>query len=261
MTAMGLTSNGIECVRAYRLPSGIRTGGNYFGAPKCVLVKWQSSLPAKSYQVYVNGQYAGATNDSGQRRMIVGTPTFLSSAVQISVFAVEASEADKDLSSEFAELKVGNGRIRIGLLRSQDLPIDAVVNVYSDKSLGEIDYSETLSHRPVEVWPCCWDKMGFGMSMFGDGDFGFDSASAVGFGRGSLGNGQFGIDADTIEWISPVLTDGVYKIAVTITDPTGNQSTAGQAGEIATISGARPASNLGASSFDKVTSQLVLNIF
>jgi len=257
---MGLTSNDIEFVRAYELPGGVRTDGNYFGAPRYALVKWRSSLTARFYQVYVNGRYAGSTDDSGQRQMVVAMPRSSCSAVRIEVFAVEADEADKDLSSEFAELKVGNGRVRIDLLRSQRLPIDAVANVYFDGGTGEIDYSETLSRGPIRIWPSCRDKTGFAMSMFGEGDFGYDSAGAIGFGRGSFGNGQFGMDADSIEWVSPMLADGIYKFAVITTDSAGNQSAASQNGEVTAISQTRPAEHLSVSSFDKVANQLVLNV-
>ena len=257
---MGLTSNGIEFVRAYELPGGIRADGGYIGAPRRSLVTWRSSLAGKFYQVYVNGRYAGATNDSKQRQMVVQIPTSLGSAARIEVFAVEADEVDMDLGEQITVLQAGNGRVRIVLLRSQGLPIDAVAEVYFDGGTGEIDYSEALSCGPIRVWPSRWDKAGFAMSMFGEGDFGYDSAGAVGFGRGSFGNGQFGLDADVIEWVSPVLADGVYKFAVIITDSGGNQSASSQSGEVTVISQARPAEHLSVSSFDKVTNQLVLNV-
>jgi hypothetical protein len=257
---MGLTSSGIEFVRAYELPGGIRADGRYVGAPRCALVNWRSSLAGKFYQVYVNGRYAGATNDSDQRQMVVGMPTSLGSAVRVEVFAVEADEADKDLGEQIAGFQAGNGRVRIVLLRSQGLPIDAVAEVYFDGGTGEIDYSEALSHRPIKIWPSRLDKAGFAMSRFGEGDFGYDSAGAVGFGKGSFGNGQFGLDADVIEWVSPALADGVYKFAVIITDSAGKQSASSQSGEVIVISQVRPAERLSVYSFDKVANKLVLSV-
>lgn len=257
---MGLTSNGIEFVRAYELPGGIRSDGGYVGAARRTLVKWRSSLAGKFYQVYVNGRYAGATNDSEQRQMVVQIQTSLGSAVRIEVFAVEFDEVDKDLGEQIAELQAGNGRVRIVMLRSQSLPIDAEAEVYFDGGTGEIDYSEALSREPIRIWPSRRDKAGFAMSMFGEGDFGYDSAGAVGFGRGSFGNGEFGLDADVIEWVSPALADGVYKFAVIITNSAGNQSTSSLSGEVTVISQAQPAEHLGISSFDKITNNLVLSV-
>ncbi len=260
LTAMGLTSSGIEFVRALEMPGGIRADGGYVGVPRAVLVKWRSSLAGKFYQVYVNGRYAGATVDSEQRQMVVHIPTSLDTAVRVEVFAVEADEADTDFSSHIAPLQVDNGRVRIVLLRSQNLPIDAIAQVYFDRGTGEIDYTEPLSDRPIKIWPSWQDKAGFAMSRFGAVDFGYDSAAAVGFGKGSLGNGQFGLDADGIEWVSPPLSAGVYRFAVRVCDSAGNQSASSESGEVVVIPVARPAESVTISSFDKITNQLVLSV-
>ena len=257
---MGLASSGIEVVKALELPGGIRADGGYVGVPRAVLVKWRSSLAGKFYQVYVNGRYAGATVDSEQRQMVVHIPTSLDTAVRVEVFAVEADEADTDFSSHIAPLQIDSGRVRIVLLRSQNLSIDACAAVYFDRGTGEIDYTKPLSDRPIRIWPSRQDKAGFGMSRFGAGDFGYDSAAAVGFGNGSFGNGQFGLDADWIEWVSPVLSAGAYRFAVKVTDSAGNQSASGESGEVVVIPGAKPAEHVNISSFDKTTNQLVLSV-
>jgi len=257
---MGLIRSGIETVRALELPGGIRGDGGYVAVPRTALVKWRSSLSGKLHQVYVNGRFAGATGDSEQRRMVVHIPTSLEGAVRIEVFAVEAEEADTDFSDDIARRQADSGRVRIILLRSQDLPIDAVAEVFFDRGTGEIDYAEPLSKQPIKIWPSRQDKAGFGMSRFGAGDFGYDSAAAVGFGKGSLGNGQFGLDADCIEWLSPPLLAGLYRFAVKVIDSSGNSSAAGQSDEVAVIPGARPAENVSVSSFDKVTNELVLSV-
>ena len=54
-------SNGIESVRAFELPSGIRADGKCAPTPETALVKWRSSLQNLFYQVYVNGQFRGTT--------------------------------------------------------------------------------------------------------------------------------------------------------------------------------------------------------
>ena len=212
------------------------------------------------YQVYVNGQYAGATADSQQRQMIVPVPSSFESAVRIEVFAVEAMQAHMDLSKELVSPPAGSGRVRISLLRSQNLPSDATAEIYFDNGTGIIDYSQPLSNRPIRLWPAWQDKAGFGMSRFGTGDFGYDSAAAVGFGKGCFGQGQFGLDADAIEWISPLLIAGVYKFGVKITDGAGNKSSACETEAITVIPAARPAEQVSISSFDKQTNELVLNI-
>jgi len=257
---MVLGKSGIESVRALELPGGIAADGGCVGTPRTALVTWRSCLSGMLYQVYVNGRYAGATIESKQRQMIVQLPTSLETAVRIEVFAVEADEADRDFSSELDPPQGDSERVRIVLLRSQNLPIDATAEIYFDRGTGAIDYSEPLSNRPIRLWPAWQDKAGFGMSRFGAGDFGYDSAAAVGFGKGSFGNGQFGPDADAIEWVSPVLSAGAYRFGIRVCDSAGNESASSESGDVAVIPGARPAENVSISSFDKVTNQLVLSV-
>lgn len=257
---MGPVSNGIESVRAFELPSSIRADGRCAPTPGTALVKWRSSLQNLFYQVYVNGQFAGTTLDSEQRQMVVPIPTSLTSPVHIEVIAVEDEQADMDFSSELEQSQADSGRVRIVLLRSQSLPIGAAAEIYFDNGTGQIDYDNPLTDSPIQIWPAWQDKAGFAMSGFGTGDFGYDSAAAVGFGRGSFGNGQFGLDADTIEWISPPLQSGTYKFGVKITDEPGNQSSTSETEPITVTPAARPADKLSILSFDKQTSQLMLEI-
>lgn len=257
---MALISNGIESVRAFELPCGIWADGECVAAPRFALVKWQSSLQNLFYQVYVNGQYAGTTLDSQQRQIVVPIPTSLELPVQIEVFAVEAEHANTDLGNELAWQPADSGRVRIVLLRSQNLPIGATAEIYFDNGTGEIDYDNPLTDSPIRIWPAWQDKTGFAMSRFGLGDFGYESAAAVGFGKGSFGHGQFGLDADSIEWTSPPLQNGTYKFGVKFIDELGNQSSASETATITVTPAARPAEKLGISSFNKQTNQLVLEI-
>jgi hypothetical protein len=187
---MALISDGIERVRAFELPSGIWADGEYVATPRVALVKWHSSWSDKFYQIYVNGQYAGATVDSQQRQEIIQIPASLESPVRIEVFAVEANEADTDFSNDIDSSDVHSGRVRISFLRSQNLPIDSAAQIYFDNGSGEIDYDNPLTEAPIRIWPVRQDKAGFGMSRFGFSDFGYDGAAAVGFGKGSFGYGQ-----------------------------------------------------------------------
>ncbi|MHC4583487.1 MAG: hypothetical protein ACYS3N_03110 [Planctomycetota bacterium] len=259
---MKLISSGIEKARAFELPAGIRANGESVRIPRAALVKWadKTNQVDMFYQVYVNSKYAGATVDSRQRQMIVPIPSSFESAVRIEVFAIDAGHAHTDFSKELVSPPAASGRVRISLLRSQDLPSNATAEIYFDNGTGVVDYSQPLSNRPIRIWPAWQDKTGFGMSRFGAGDFGYDSAAAVGFGKGSFGQGQLGLDADTIEWTSPLLMAGVYKFGVKITDGVGNQSSTNETEPITIIPAARPAEQVSISSFDKQTNELVLNI-
>ncbi|MFH1716960.1 MAG: hypothetical protein ABIF19_06385 [Planctomycetota bacterium] len=257
---MSLTSNGIDSVRAFELPAGISSDGKCFNETRTALVKWRSSLQDALYQVYVNARYAGVTIDSEQRQLVVPIPTSLQSPVWIEVFAVEADHAHIDFASELVRPPTDSGRVLIRLLRSQDLPIDAAVQMYFDNGTGTIDYDNPLNTSPIRIWPSRQDKAGFTMAAFGLADFGCDAAAAIGFGRGCFGCGQFGLDADTIEWTSPELPSGTYKFGVKITDKSGNQGSTFETGPITVTPAARPAEKLSVSSFDKQMNQLLLAI-
>ena len=257
---MAFISNGIDRVRVFELPCGIWADGGYAGTPRTALVKWRSCWSDKLYQIYVNGQYAGATVDSSQRQMMVQVPTSPEAAVRIEVFAVEPEQIDTDFSSEIDLTGLGDGRVKISFLRGQNLPIDSAVQIYFDNGTGEIDYDNPLNEQPIKVWPSRKDKAGFGMGRFGFSDFGYDGSAAVGFGKGIFGAGQFGFDADTFEWVSELLQMGIYKFAVKIVDEAGNESTGSETGDVVVIPAARPAEQVSIFSFDKDTNQLVLNV-
>ncbi|HUU18717.1 MAG TPA: hypothetical protein VMW72_16325 [Sedimentisphaerales bacterium] len=259
---MGLISTGIEKVRAFELPAGIWADGKCVETPRAALVKWSAKANSSDmfYQVYVNGQYAGATIDGRQRQMIVPIPTSLESAVRIEVFAVEAEQASTDFSNELVNPPTTSERVRISLLRSQNLPSDATAEIYFDNGTGEVDYDTPLTNSPIRIWPAWQDKAGFGMSKFGVDDFGYGSAAAVGFAKGSFAHGQFGLDADTIEWVSQPLQAGVYKFGVKVINGRGNESNANATEPITVIPAARPAERLSISSFNKQTNQLALKI-
>jgi len=257
---MGLISSGIENVKVFELPCGIWAGGQYFASSRFALVKWRSSFSDKFYQIYVNGRYAGTTLDSWQRQMLVSLPASLESPVRIEIFAVEPEQADTDFSDE-QNLPAGQGgRVRISMLRGQNLPVGATCQIYYDGGTGQIDYDNPLNDLPIRIWPAWQDKAGFGMSSFGRSDFGYDSSAAVGFGRGIFGLCDFGIDADTLEWMSPQLAAGVYKFAVKVTDHTGNQTSAVETEPITVTPLPKPVEQVTISSFDKQTNQLVLSI-
>jgi len=256
---MALISNGIDKVRVFELPSGIWANGRSVSAPRTALVRWNSCWSDKFYQVYVKGQYAGVTIDSQQRQMIVQVPTSLEIPVRIEVFAVEADQADTDFSNEIDLSPAQSGRVKVTLLRGQNLPIGSTAQIYFDNGTGEIDYDNPLTNSPIQIWPAWQDKTGFGMSRFGASDFGYDSAAAVGFGKGSFGRGQFGLDADTFEWVSQPLQAGVYEFAIKIADKAGNEESS-ETSQVTVTPSVRPAEEVSISSFDKQTNQLVLSV-
>jgi hypothetical protein len=212
------------------------------------------------HQVYVNGRYAGTTLDSRQRQMVVPIPTSLDAPVRIEVFGVEAEYAYTDFGSELVQPHADSGRVKITLLRSQNLPAEATAEIYFDNGTGQIDYDHPLTASPIRIWPAWQDKAGFATSGFGLSDFGYDSAAAVGFGKGSFGHGHLGLDADTIDWTSPPLPQGVYKFGVKVRDKSGTQSSVSETEPITVIPAAISAEGLSISSFDKQTNQLVLTI-
>ncbi len=257
---MSLIDSGIHSVRAFALPASIWPDGQGVQAPRVALVQWHSMWTGKLHQVYVNGRYAGTTLDDQQRQMIVPIPTSLESPVRIQVFAVEPQDADMDFSSELGQSAIDSSRVKITLLRSQNLPLEATAIIYFDNGTGQFDYDHPLTDSPIRIWSAWQDKAGFAMSGFGLGDLGYDSAAAVGLGKGAFGHGQFGLDADTIEWTSPPLPTGAYRFAVKVLNKSGSQSSTSETEPITVTPAARPAEGLSISSFDNQTNQLVLTI-
>lgn len=257
---MALISEGISKVRAFELPAGIWSDGKDVGVPRTVLVKWQSSWADKFYQVYVNGVYAGTSDDAEQKAMVVQLPTSFFSSVCIEVFAVDAAEADGNFGGELLDSKNKSGRVRISLLREQMLAAGAKIQIYFDSGTGVIDYDKAVNSEPIEVWPSREDKGGFGMSRFGLSDFGRDWSAGVGFGKGSFGYGWFGVDADFVDWISEQFGAGVYKFAAESIDEEGNESAAVESGEVVVLPAARGAEDLSVVSFDESANKLILGV-
>jgi hypothetical protein len=256
---MSLIADGISKVRVFDVPAGIWTNGDYFACPRVALVDWHSDWTDKLHQVYVNGRYSGSTVDVNQKQLVVHLPGSPATAVRIEVFAVEPRSAHIDFSSELSQ-KADTGRVKLRILRSQFLPLEATIQIYSDNGSGVIDYENPANDEPIQVWPSPYDKTGFGTCGFGNGDFGFDSAAAVGFGGGDFGFGQFGLDADSFEWISEPLDKGVYKFAAKVIDENGSESAAAETEPVTVIPAAGPATTLTVLSFDKQTNKLVLGI-
>jgi len=175
--AMGLISSGIDSVRVFELPIGVWADGAIAAGPRVCLVRWRSAWVDKAHQVYINGEYAGTTIDCEQRQMVVATPNCFDRAVRVEIFAVEPEEADIDFSEELAGDSGDSGRVKLSLLRSQRLAAGARFKVYYNGGAGEIDYEQAIGEGLV--WVSRQDKAGFGLSRFGEGDFGYEWAGGV----------------------------------------------------------------------------------
>jgi len=256
---MSLDSSGIERVRAFALAAGIGADGRAVNEPLSVLVKWRCQYQDKLYQVYVNGELAGATQDCLERMLIVPIHCLPTGSFRIEVYAVEPGEANIDFGGEL-EASRQAGRVRIGWLRSFSLPFEGRAEVYSDGGSGEIDYDNPVTTEAIELWPGWQDKAGFGLSRFGRSDFGFDGSATIGFGKGRFGDGEFGFDADEMGWISGELQTGQYKFGVKVTDRFGTTGNAQQSDEILVIRTAQPAKKLDVDSYDKEQDRLVLGV-
>lgn len=254
---MGLVSSGIYRIRAYALSAGVRADGSCVDEPLGVLVKWRSEHENKLYQIYVNGELAGATTGFEQRSMIVPIPSAWSSAARIEVFAVEPSEAQIDFSSQLSP-RQQVGRVKLSWIRGMNLPFEGTAQVFSDGASGEIDYENPVSKEDIHLWTSWQDKSGFGLGQFGEGDFGYEGSAAIGFGGGAFGKGEFGFDADEIGWVSSELETGKYKFAIKVTDIFGNVSDAQETDEVIVIRTVRPAEKLEVESYNKEEDRLVL---
>jgi hypothetical protein len=253
---MSLESSGIEKVEAYAVSGQVFEDGEsvYFGD---VVVTWQSSWSGKFYQIYVNGLYAGTTLSSAQRRIVLTVPTGRSAAV-IEVFAVDACDAYENFSGESAVSFGTTDRVQLRFNRDQSIGINCRAVVYSGTD-GSVDYENSLDDS-VRFWPCFQDKAGFGLSRFGDGDFGFDSGAGVGFGRGFFGSGLWGQGADIVEWSSGELCDGDHKFGIKVRDDAGNEGAAFESELLTVVCGSEPAESLSVESYDKESDKLVIRI-
>ena len=144
---MSFTRTGIENVRVLVLPDGVAADGGCAAVSRTALVTWHSSHAGLYHQVYLNGRFAGATLDAEQRQLVVHSPSSFQSAVRVEVIAVEPEDAHIDFSPELDHPAAGSGRIRLTILRSQTLPIEATANVYFDQWHGADRLCRSLESR------------------------------------------------------------------------------------------------------------------
>ncbi len=247
-----ILSEGISKVRAFALPAGVSGDGSANQLAGAAIVKWHSVYDDKLYQVYVNGSFAGAAIEPMQRQMIVPIPLSQKTAVRIEVFAVEPRFADADFSDELDTSQTQMGRAKIEFPRTDNLPIDGKADYYLEEN--------KLNNRDVKIRPDFTDKGGFGLSSFGNSDFGYDGSAAIGLGKGNFGFGWFGFDACLLHWQSGQMQAGSYKFDIKITDNLGNTADGQETEAITIIPPAMPAKELTIKSFDKQNGKLILQV-
>ena len=209
----------ISNVRAMGFPAGTKDGDEMVSLPGLVMVSWRSEETDKLFQVYVNGQWSGATAHPYQRKLLVEYK--YSHVAAIEVVAVQPDEKNVDFSGELAGFNETDGcRAVIHWPRRGTLSLGSQAIVYGDEGNGQINYTDPLA--TIEVWAGAAEKWGYGLDEFGKGDFGYSGTGAIGWGRGSFAWGEFGFDAETQVFASEALTAGKYQFCVRVCDTQGN---------------------------------------
>lgn len=256
---MSLIIIGISSVKAFKLAAGIASDGSNIAEPGSVLVSWKSVNENCLHQVYINGELVGTTSNPEERKILLPYKSNYKGVITIQVFAVSMSEALIDFSSQLEEV-TRYGRIQLNLTRHPSLPYGGGYDVYSNSGDGEINLTGPVNSKSIPLWASCHDKTGFGMSSFGNSDFGYDGSAALGFGMGSLGDGDFGFDSDVLIWQSQELTSGKYSYAIKVSDGSGICSDEVVVCEdVVVIAGATCADELRGESYDRQTNTLVLS--
>ena len=219
----------IDKVRAMTFPAGTLRYGELVSLSGIILGSWKSDETDKLFQVYVNGQWAGATSHPHQRMLLV--PYEHTHTAALEVIAVEPEERNIDFSDKLKGFTSNDGSHAILTWPKRGvIPLGSQANVYWNSGEGEIDYSEPLITK--DIWSSPINKWGWGLDAFGKGDFSYSGTGAIGWERGSFGLGEFGFDAELQKFQSNVLPIGTYMFAVRLRDELGNLDE----GEITTVS-------------------------
>lgn len=161
-------------------------------------------------QVYLNGQLSGASQSITQREawLVVDHDRH----IQIELLAVSAPWAWTDQSDCLAGPDP-NTQTAASLVIARDLslPSDASLEVRVD---GGVEVERIALFSPKDA------RGGFG-AVFGDGGFGYDTATGPGLGRGELGYGPLGSDGDALRWRNDTLPTDTHTIDLTLTDHAG----------------------------------------
>lgn len=254
---MAAVSDGISSVRVFGLAVGTGSDGKTVANGLSVLVKWDSVYTDGLHQVYVDGELAGATSDCQQRMLEVSIFSGSISGAEIEVYAVSPEEAGVDFSKEPGP-SGRRDRARLSISRSMSLSFAGKADFYFDFGSGQVDYGQPISKEPLCIWPSRQDKGGFGLAVFGAGEFGYEAG--IGFGRGNFGKGEFGFDADETVFETSELSAGNYRFGVELTDVFGIRSEAVESQSVTMIPIAQPPEGLSVNYYDKQQDKLVLTV-
>ncbi|MCD4830722.1 MAG: hypothetical protein K8R02_02810 [Anaerohalosphaeraceae bacterium] len=222
-----------------------------------VMVSWQSTYAGKRHQVYVNGKFVGVTEEASQRQLLVNVPFSEQSASTIEVFAIEAGDAEQSLKPAAEK----QARAELIFTKEQFLPVGAKTDFFYDNQSGNVDYQNRLNENDIRIWQGSQEKGGFGLSKFGESDFGRDSSAAAGFGKALFGEGGFGFEGLTVRWQSKQLSAGRYKFGIKLRDEFGNESTQTvETQSLTIIPPVMPGEKLEVAQFDKDSGQIIFAI-
>ena len=254
---MGFGMTNIERAWAQVFPAGRLQREDVVALPGLVLVGWESRETEKYFQAYGDGRLLGVTGHPEQRMLLLEYEHDHPTAIE--VIWVTKEDRYTDFAGELSGFEETDGAHAVIFVpRMSGLPLASRLELYWDGGRGVIDYSEAIVTQPV--WANPFDKWGFGLDTFGEGDFGYSGAGAVGWGLGNFGIGEFGFDADELMLSTEALEAGEYQFAVRLVDEFGNWDEGDT--EIFTI-GIDPIPEepeLCIASYDDVNDELVLEI-
>lgn len=255
---MGYYTEAIDKVRASSFAMGIGSNGEPLAIPGLIALSWESTDSARLFQAYVNGIFAGVTSHPEQRRLLVQCDPAYPASIEI--IAVDTIDRETDFSSRLTGFSyAGGSRVEITYPRHGELGLGSQLELFWDAGTGSIDYdSEALMQR--SVWASIFEKWGWGLDTFGQGDFGYSGTGAPGWGLGALGKGEFGFDAEQIVLQTESLEQGCYNFGLKIVDQMSNAESEAVEIEVA-VDPLPKAKQLRLDSYDATTNQLILEVF
>lgn len=116
----------------------------------------------------------------------------------------------------------GRARLLLKWEADQRVALDGFYNVYISQPDGaDVNYSAPLNGQPILAWPAA--NRANKIIYDGEGNY---VSGGFGDGLGPDGYGMDGYGCGLLEWITPPLSDGHYKIAICPGDAAGNVFTA-----------------------------------
>lgn len=153
---------------------------------------------------------------------------------------------------------VADSKAVLTFSQQQQVLLGGKFNVYRDNRDGNVDYVTALPTCPIEAWPDGEGKIGDGLGPDGQGADGFGHGG-VGDGLGADCLGMDGFGASLINFITPLLDDGTWEVAVVGIDAAGNKVTPATIEQQVALAGTPdPPSDLETDSYNAGTDTLTL---